>query len=179
MADANTEIELDPLHDAIAAQIATAFPSFRVVEFYRDDESERVETPACLLEMTEAEPAPEMDAGSGQWPAHLRFEARILMSARSANAKREIRKAATALATWLNLRRFAGIPTDECKVISCERDDFTPRRDKFECWRVEWVQLAFLGASAWNNDGTIPTEVYFSFDPDIGTAHEADYGRAV
>lgn len=177
MADANTEIELGALHDAIEAQIAAAFPSFQTVEFYRDDEDEKILTPACLLEMTEAEPAPDEDAGTGQWPAHLRFEARILMSARSANAKREIRKAATALATWLNLRRFQGMPTDECKVIACERDDFTPRRDNFECWRVEWVQLAFLGESAWNNDGAIPSEVYLGIAPDIGLAHRDDYMR--
>jgi hypothetical protein len=53
------------------------------------------------------------------------------MSARKPQAKLEIRKASTALATWLNLRRFVDLPTDECRVIACERDEFTPRRDHF------------------------------------------------
>lgn len=180
MADANTQVNLDALHDAIEAQIATAFPAFQTVEFYRDNEDERIPTPACLLELAEAEPAHDANAGTGQWPARLRFEARIIMSARSAGAKLEIRKAAIALATWLNLRRFTGIRSDECHVIACERDEFTPTRDNLECWRVEWMLLAFLGDSAWNNSGgVVPTNVYFSFAPRIGEAHEDDYERAV
>jgi hypothetical protein len=177
MADANTELTLGGLHDAIEAQLAAAFPAFRTVQFYRDDESESLPTPALLLEMTEAEPAPDRDSGTGQWHAFARFEGRIIMSARSGAAKREIRKAATALATWLNLRRFAGVPTDECQVIACERDEFSPKLDRFEAWRVEWVQLVMLGESAWINDGIVPEELYIGFAPDIGAAHELDYTR--
>lgn len=179
MADSNTEVDLDALHDAIAKQIAEAFPSFVTVEFYREDEDEKIPTPAILLEMTEAEPAPEHDAGTGQWPALVRFEARILMSARSRGAKREIRKAATALAAWLNLRRFSGVRADECHVIACERDEFTPKRDKFELWRVEWVQLVMFGTSAWRNDGAVPEEVYAGFSPDTGDANRDRYFRVV
>jgi hypothetical protein len=80
MADANTELTLDSLHSAIVAQLAAAFPSFKTVEFYRDDESESIPTPALLLEMSEAETASEQDAGTGQWCAYARFEARITLS---------------------------------------------------------------------------------------------------
>jgi len=175
MADADTQIDLEALHSAIASQIAEAFPSFETVEFYREDERESFPTPACLLELTEAEPAPSQDAGTGQWPALLRFEARVIMSARQPQAKLEIRKAATALATWLNKRRFIGMPTDPCEVIACERDEWAPKRDNFETWRVEWVQLAMLGVSEWKNEGVVPEVVYLGRSPDIGAAHVDDY----
>ncbi|HKY46145.1 MAG TPA: hypothetical protein VJM50_23845 [Pyrinomonadaceae bacterium] len=179
MADANTEVDLQALHEAIRSQIAAAFPSFKTVEFYRDDEDEKMPTPACLLHMTEAEPAPEQDAGTGQWPALLRFEAHIIMAHRSDVTPIEIRKAATAVATWLHLRRWGpATPTDPCAVIACEPDEFAPNLDKFKVWRVEWVNMAMLGVSAWHNDGTIPDDALYSWSPEIGIGHEDDYQYA-
>lgn len=176
MADANTTVTLDQLHTAVRDAIAAAFPSFQTVEFYRDDESQSIPTPACLLEMTEAEPQDAMDAGTGQWPTLLRFEARIIMPLRTPAVRLEIRKAATALATWLHLRRWgAAAPADECHVIACEPDEFAPEIERFAVWRVEWVQLAMLGETAWTNDGTVPTDVLYSWVPEIGIPHEGDY----
>lgn len=175
MADANTEVTLDELHDAIVAQIVAAFPAFVTVDFYPDDESEQIATPACMLEMTEAEPIPENNAGTGQWPALARFEARIIMSSRAgATSKREVRKAAVAFATWINLRRLTGIATDPCQVIACEPDEFAPHVDRFVTWRVEWVMPAMFGESVWKNDGAIP-QAFFSFAPDIGVPNEPKY----
>jgi hypothetical protein len=174
MADANTEVDLQAMHDAIVAAITAQFPDFKTVEFYRDDESEQIATPACLLEMTEVEPAPGDDAGTGQWPAHPRFDARIIMSARTPVARMEVRKAAVSFAAWLNLRRFPGIFTDPCQVIACEPDEFAPHLDRFQVWRIEWIMPAMFGDSAWRNDGTVP-DAWYSFAPEIGVPHEADY----
>ncbi|WP_243857834.1 hypothetical protein [Xylella fastidiosa] len=38
--------------------------------------------PACLLTLSEIEPAPENDAGTGQFPALLRFQARLVLGHR-------------------------------------------------------------------------------------------------
>lgn len=176
MADADTTVTLDALHTVIAAQIAAAFPSFETVEFYRDDEDAAVPTPACLLEMTEADPQPDSDAGTGQWPVMLRFEARVVMPNRGPAVRLEIRKAATALAAWLNLRRWGSdAPSDECQVIACEKDEFAPNVDKFQVWRVEWAQLVMLGETAWTNEGVVPTDVLYSFVPEVGAAYEEAY----
>ena len=174
MADANTEVTLEAMHDAIAAQIKAAFPDFVTVEFYRDDESEQIATPACILEMTEAEPIPANDAGSGQWCALARFDARIIMSSRAATSRLEIRKAAIAFAAWLHNRRMPGIATDPCQVIACEPDEFAPHVDRFVTWRVEWVMPAMFGEMAWKNDGAIP-QAFFSFAPVIGVPNEPKY----
>lgn len=173
MADANTEVTLPQMQTAIEDAIRAAFPAFVTVEFDRDDEDENIPTPACLLEFTEAEPTPSNDAGTGQWPALARFEARILLNARK-TAKAEVKVLAVALATWLNLRRFPGINTDPCAVIACEPDEFAPQVDKFRTWRVEWVVPAMFGNSVWLHDGVTP-EAFFSIAPYIGAAHEDKY----
>lgn len=174
MADANTEVTLDGLHAAIKAAIVAAFPSFQTVEWYRDDEMEGMPTPACLLEMTEFDPVPDNNAGTGQFPALARIEARIIMSARKPEAKQAVRKAAVSLAAWLYLRRFPGANTDAAAIVSVQPDEFAPHVDKFATWCVEFVVPAMFGESVWENDGTVPS-AYYSFAPDIGAAHEADY----
>lgn len=178
MADIDPEVNIDTLHAAIADGIKAQFPDFLTVEFYRDDESEFIPTPACLLAMTEAEPLPGADAGTGQWAASLRFEAHIIMAHRSPATRMAVRKAALALATWLHQkRRFP--PCDPLDVIAVEPDEFAPNADKFMVWRVEFVMQAFLGESAWKNDGAVPTNVLYSWSPQIGIGNEHHYKTLV
>jgi len=168
-------LSLDELQAAIAAAVQSAFPAFKTVEFDRDDEDETFASPACLMELTEAEPAPSNDDGSGQWPALARFDARILLPARK-TARAEVKKAAIAFATWINQRRFPGIYTDSCAVIACEPDEFSPQVERFRVWRVEWVMPVFFGDSVWNDgDAAAPTAVFAGCAPDIGADHVADY----
>jgi hypothetical protein len=175
MADANLEMNLDALHDAIETAIKAAFPDFQTVEFYREDEDANVPTPACLLDMVEAEPQKPSDAGSGMLPALVRIEARIIMARRTAATHRAVRKAATSLAGWLYLRRFPGVVTDEVEVIAIEPDEFAPNVERFCVWRVEFVMLAFFGTDAWKNDGTVPTDAFYSIAPDIGIPNKEKY----
>ena len=175
MANANLEVTLDSLHDAIRAQVAAQFPSFRTVEFYRDDEDMEFPVPACIMEMSEAEPNPDGNAGTEQFPCLLRFEARIIMQHRDASTPLSIRKAATALAAWLDRRRFTGIQTDPCQVIAVEPDAFTTEQKGFTVWRVEWVMPSHLGENVWLDEGPAVGEVLYSFTPKIGAAHEGDY----
>lgn len=179
MADIDTALDFDLMHAQIVAQMQAQFPAFKTVEFYRDDEAEGVPTPAILLEISEGEPEPSEDAGTGQLPICLRFEARIIMGVRTPEVKKAVRKAALALSAWLYDRSWGnGVNAAPCQVIACGSDEFDPRLDKWAVWRVEWRQFVFLGDSVWVNDGSIP-ESYFSFAPDVGAGHEADYQLVV
>ncbi len=176
MADADTRVTIEQLYAAVAGGIASAFPALRTVEFDREDESESIATPACLLSLVEFEPAEDRDAGTGQWPTLARFEARLVISSRPSDSAREVRKLAAAVATWLNLRRWGlDAPGDECRVIAVEPDEFAPNLDRFHVWRVEWAQLVMLGEPVWLG-GSIP-EALYSFVPIVGEPHEADYQR--
>lgn len=174
MADINPQVDIDKLHADILAAVKAQFPDFKTVEFYRDDEAEVFPLPACLLAMSEPDPLPDSDNGTGQWPLLLRFEAHIVMGHTSPATRINVRKAALAMATWLYQRgRFA--PCDPTQVIACEPDEFAPQADKFQIWRVEFVMRGYLGQTAWNNDGTVPTDVVYSWSPAIGTGNEGAY----
>ncbi len=44
-------------------------------------------------------------------------------------------------------------------------------------WGVSWRQKVRLGESSWADEGSVPAELYASFDPAIGADHEADYTK--
>lgn len=176
MADINTNLDIGLMHTQIVSQIQAQFPSFKTVEFYRDDESETIPTPAILLEVCEVEPDPEKDAGTDQLPALIRFEARIMMGIRTPQVKLAVRMAAMALAGWLHKRSWGnGVYADPCRVLTCSPDEFDPRVDKWAVWRVEWHNGAMLGTdNSWENGGTVP-QAFFSFSSDIGSPNKGDY----
>ncbi len=158
MANANTEINIDQLHQVIETAISTQFPTLVTVEF-DSDERTLPAMPACLLEISEAERFEEQDPGTGQLPVTLRFAARLAIGFRTPNAKREIKKLAFAFAAWLHLRtwRAQGCPSGPAQVVGAYRDDFSPELDQFMVWRVEWAQEIHLGQTVWT-DGTPITD---------------------
>lgn len=180
MADAVIETDLAELHTAIGAKLAEAFPSFQVVEFYRE-ENERAplkeaQLPALLLEMTELEPYPEGDPGTEQLAVTARFEARVVINFRTAQAKVEVRKLAGAVAAFMHKNRhFHGVKGCPVTVDSIVSDDFYPELDRFEVWRVDFSCIAWIGETVWTNDGTTPAQPVYSWVPKIGTGNENEY----
>lgn len=183
--NADTEVDLDDLHDAIAADIQAKFPSLQTVEFYREEEDRKVVAmplPACLLEMDDFEEVISEDPGTEQLAVDVRFVARFILSFRTPNAKRSIRKLVAAFAAFLRNRRWVNphdsskkLPTGPAGGITATPDDFLPDLDQFEVWRVEWVQRVHLGETVWTDEGTPPTQVLIGWAPDIGADHEDDY----
>src|SRR5574343_1922622 len=107
--NANTNLDLGVLHDAITADIKAAFRSLVSVEFYQDDPEMRknLPIPACLLTLSEMEVDPEIDPGTEQLAVNATFEAYfIINSLRTPRAKLTIRKNIAAFMAWLRLRRW-------------------------------------------------------------------------
>lgn len=190
MANAITNIDLADLHAAIERDIQAAFPALKTVAFYREEDERTPPTPeqlpACLLELSEMEPTPDVDPGTMQLAVNARFEARVMLSFREPRAKLEIRKLAAALAAWLRLRRWshpteAGktLPTGPAEVIQILPDDFSPELDRFEVWRVEWQQPIHLGETIWTDEGVVPGAPLYSWSPDIGTGNADKYQDVV
>lgn len=171
--NANTDISLATLHAAIVADIQAQFPQLVTVEFYREDR-QNLPKPACLLELTELEAIPDDDPGTEQLAVMAKFEAELVVSFRTPNAKQSIRVLAGAFAAWLRMRRWTNpadptkkLPTGEAQVIGAYQDDFAimgrQRQDaleQFEIWRVEWQQRIHLGNTIWTDEGTTPSDVF-------------------
>lgn len=185
MANANTEVDLSTLHNAIVADIKAAFPQLLTVEFYQDNPETRktLPIPACLLTITELEADDEDDPGTEQLAVVATFEARfIINSIRTPRAAMAIRTLSAAFMAWLRKRRWTNpdnpakkLPTGPANVVGGFPDDFTPELDKFEVWRVEWQQIIHLGESVWNDEGVTPSIVYLGQAPEIGTGNEHNY----
>lgn len=172
--DANTEVDLAVLHDAIVADIKAAFPDLVTVEFYREDDRKTLPKPACLLELSELEAIPDDDPGTEQLAVMAKFEAELVIDFRTPKAKQSIRLLAASLAAWLRMRRWTNysgttpkLPTGEALVIGAYQDDFNvygrdsnKGLEQYEVWRVEWQQRVHLGKTVWTNEGETPEEVY-------------------
>ncbi|WP_430415830.1 hypothetical protein [Marinobacter adhaerens] len=177
MANAETQVGLDALLDAILAKILEQFPTFQTVEDYRDDR-DRFSAPACLVELTQLDSGPD-DPGTGQLAVTARFEARLILSFRKLAAKKEIRKLTGAFSHFVHQNRW-GLPVGPAQFIGAAPDDITgfggdDRLDQFEVWTVEWEQTVHLGSSEWTGDDTNITEVYVGYAPKIGPDHVDDY----
>lgn len=146
--NANTEINLDDVHQAILDKIAEQFPDLVTVADYWDDRK-RLPVPACLVELTDMEGAPEDDPGTEQLAVLSRWEARIIIGFRTSSAKREIRKLAAALGAFIHQQRW-GQPIGPAEVTAITPDEFSPELDQYEVWRVEWQQVLNLGLSVWD-----------------------------
>lgn len=169
----NTEIDLSTLHQAILNAIAAQFPSVNTVEDYRDDRRS-LPLPAILVELSDLEADPESDPGTEQLAVTARFEARVIIGFRTANAEREIRKLAGSLAAFVHQQRW-GQPVEGAQVLTVTPDTFDPDLDQYVVWRVEWQQVIYLGQSVWTNDGEIPETVLFSYEPETGVPNEDKY----
>lgn len=186
MANPDTQIDLAKLHLAITQEIQTAFPSLKVVEFYREEEDrEPLKTsqlPACLLELSEMDPTNEDDPGTEQLTVTARFTARLIIGFRTPRAKLEIRILAAAMAKFIKQKRWAlttddvveRIPTGPAHVLSIMPDEFSPELDRYEVWAVEWTQSIDIGESVWLG-GITPETPLYSWAPKIGFGNEHHY----
>jgi hypothetical protein len=175
MANTTLTTDLRAMHAAIVAGISAQFPTLATVEFYREDRKD-LPLPACILELEEMPSAPDENPGNGQQPIEARFCAHFVLGFRTENVRLEIRLLAAAMAAFLYEKRWDGITCDPAQFHGAYEDDFKPEFDQFECWKVDWSHIIFLGTDVWNEDGAItPTVVKYSWAPDIGLENEGKY----
>lgn len=181
--------DLAALHTAIVSVSAAAFPGVHF-EFYRED---RVNLPFgdgavgndprayVLLELDEFEPGDAIDPGTEQLAMMAKFSANVVMKTLPVDARLAVRVLAASFGAFLRKQsRFnpASVLQGSAEVLGVFKDDFNPELDKYEVWRVDWVQNVWLGTGdIWLPEpgATPPDQVFFSYVPLIGTPHEADY----
>ncbi len=166
-------LDLGVALDTVIASLAAEFDTFKTVAA-EDEDRKKLAVPAIIVQMSELEPDPDKDPHTGQFPCLVRLEARIVMGHRTPKVRREVIKAAGAVAAFVHSNRL-GVAWGAATVIAVDPDDFAPQADSFDIWRVEWVHAADIGASYFVDEGVTPSQILTSWSPDIGTAHEGDY----
>lgn len=182
MADAIEGVDLDQLHTEILQKLRVQFPTFKLIEFYRDEEERRApgiqELPALFLDLTGFDIEDDTDKGTGQLALLARFEARVIDSFSQKKAKINVRKLATGLAYYIFKNKFfTGIKNKGVGasiVDAIVEDAFFPELDRFEVWRVDFTTSIVIGDNIWADEGVTPTLVY-NVSPDIGLGHEDKY----
>ncbi len=182
MANAETEIDLDQLHQAILDKIANQFPDLQTVEDYSQART-RFSAPACFVELTQLD-AGDMDPGTEQLQVAARFEAHLIIGFRQLDAKRAIRKLAGAFSVFLRNQRW-GLPVGPAQFVAAAPDEISgvgrnaEHLDQYEVWTIEWEQEIHLGQSIWKGDDTLISEVYVGISPEVGVSFEDHYTRVV
>lgn len=166
-------VDLGDALDTVVAALAGKFPTFKTVAA-EDESRKELEVPALIVQFSEIEPDPDRDPHTGQFPARLRVEARIVMGHRTAKVRREVIKAAGAVATFVHNNRL-GVPWGAGVVVAVEPDEFAPVVETHDVWLIEWAHTVDLGDSYFVDDGVTPTEVLTSWSPNVGPDHEGDY----
>jgi len=189
MQDNYPETDLALFIQAIIKDIKERFPSLVNVEFFPDEPeaNTRMPVPACLLDVSEMEVDLDEDPGTGQTPTRLSFSAFLVISGlQDGNTKLQIRLMAAALVSWLKMRHWRDprdpgteeepnhLPSDPAMPVGAYRDDFDPRLDRYEVWRVDWEQVIYLGKSDFDSS-FLPSRVWLGLAPDIGAEHREDY----
>lgn len=166
-------IDLDVALDTIVATLAAQFPTFKTVAA-EDESRKELPVPALVIQFSEIEPDPDADPHTGQFPCRLRVEARIVLGHRTPKVRREVIKAAGAIASFVHSNRL-GVKWGAAVVIAVEPDEFAPQADTFDIWRIEWAHTLDLGETYFVNDAVTPIIVLTSWVPEIGIPHEASY----
>jgi len=171
--NADTEIDLDALHDAVVAALRAGMPTVNSVQAYPVDRT-ALALPAILVDLEDFEAAPDVDPGTEQLAVTTRWRARLILGFRTVDVYRQVRKGAAQLAHLVHLNRW-GLPVGPARVTIVGPDPFDPDLDQYEAWVVEWEQVVHLGASVWEGVGIVPQTVYLGLEPETGMGNEDKY----
>ena len=133
--------EIIDFHQIIIDALGVKFPEYEHIGDYERIE-ETIPTPSVYINLAEFE---EVNQNTGtQSPyffADCHFEAFICLSALEEFVKVEIREKALKLASFINQNRFGSQVFMPAKFKLAQPDEFNPKFDGVEVWRVEWEQI--------------------------------------
>lgn len=152
------------------AQTIAAYDPFPALD---GQDPQPLVTPAILIELEAIDPGE--DDGTDRQPLRLTFVAHCVLSFRTAEPQLELREMAADVMAHCRHQRW-GYPSAvrEPEALSAQPGEFQPGLAGFDSWVVRWEQVVYVGTDLWAG-GTAPTEVWYSFTPDIGAAHVGDY----
>lgn len=159
-------------HNAIEAAL-NAIPNVREVALYDANELDKVTTPAILIELGEMDPADTRTGG--RLAVNMDMRLHCILSVKTPQVQMEVRNFAAVVMSVIHRNRFGLAGAAEWpQRLSAFPGMFKPDEKGYESWVVNWTQTVHLGA-VWEDKDFLPTDVYFSEAPKIGTAHQDDY----
>jgi len=166
-------LDLSTATDTMVETLKVAFPAFKTI-MAEDERTDKIDVPALLVQITELEPDPDRDNSTGEWPCLVHVEARVVYGYRTAKVRREVARAAGAVAAFAHNDRL-GVKWGPGVVIACNPDDFSPQANQFDVWLIEWVHQADIGPRFTVEEGVVPAQVLSGWSPKIGDGNDSEY----
>ena len=134
----NTQI-ID-FHKIIIDILQDEFTDFYIGDYEKIQE--KIPIPAIFINLAEFEKV-ETISGTGINPffASCHFEAFICLSTFEDSSKVKIREEALRLSSFIDKNRFNNQLFMPAKFKLAQPDEFNPKFDGVEVWRVEWEQI--------------------------------------
>ncbi len=167
--------------DAIAARMAQAFPALKTCEVHAGrfdaDELARISARVPALFVSCLGIPKVTNAGTEQADADAALAVFVLLGS-SPGLPRDVaaRNVVEALVVLVQNERWGLSGCGETREIRAE-NLYGGKIDAqgVALWAVSWRQLLRLGASCFDESGTVPSHLYLGIDPDIGPDHVDDY----
>ncbi len=168
---ADQPFQLDELYSAIELHIKNHLPGLAYVGTMPDMLC-RLDVPAVVIELPEFEPGEE--PGTGETALVMRFEARVIIGAETADCEKLAAWSAAQLAILLRMQHW-GLEVGPAQFERAGRDWSRPELDSYVVWAVEWTQEVHLGEQEWPWPVQPPGSLVWGIHPDVGPGHEPDY----
>ncbi|WP_295044727.1 hypothetical protein [uncultured Paracoccus sp.] len=171
-------LSISALHEAVIGALVVAFPEVALVTGQNDAlDDQQLPLPAIVVQITEVEARADQDSdGTGRLPVTVYFAATLVLSDRQRDLAIDLREAAMAIAALVYGNRWGlGGHVGPAQFTQAGPDEFSPQFKGRSAWRVEWMQPAWIGATAWPEvPGPTPVPLA-SWVPDIGPGNEGHY----
>lgn len=167
-------------HEAIQAALLAKFgDDVNTVCWYQQAESSTgqplpIETPAIILEIESAEEGD--DVGDDRIPMLCHITGYCILSQKTTDLQIELRNFASQLLGEVRKNKWSlGNDVSFPFSVTLGPGKFNPEVQGYDSWFVSWAQTLYIGESVWKPTGIIPTEIWWSWAPDIGIPHVDDY----
>lgn len=160
------------LSDAIVARMLTDVPGLQACIPYPQFGA-LTPLPALLID-TGPSISPAQDEGTEQLCLTTGWRGYCVYDPALSNAQLEVCDLALTVAHAIYKASRFGLPIGAAKIGQIRQETSKPELVDYLTWVVEWSHDVRIGTSVWDGAGVVPTEVYFSYEPDAqppGSTH--------
>lgn len=165
----NLKTALETIRDAIAAQFLSKKVTVEILDPLKQDFT----APGVLLDMDQIDDGE--DSGDETIPYECTLTAYCIMDANTPALPLAVKDFAAEVMKLVRRNNWNLKGADLPEDLSAQPASLNPGKRGYEAWAVTWKQTFSIGESVWESTMPPPSTIKFSYYPDIGAEHEADY----
>ncbi|MDH5179756.1 MAG: hypothetical protein OEZ39_07475 [Gammaproteobacteria bacterium] len=160
------------ISDAVIAHVTTAVPALQAGVKYPDYSGTTL-LPAFVLD-TNTEFTAAADEGAEQFCLTSAWRGYVVYDPALTSSYLQVRELVLSVSQAIYQGGRYGLQIGNAKIIRVYEEPMRTELAGRLVWAIDWTHDIRLGSSVWAGSGVLPSEVYFSFDPDavpLGSSH--------